>query len=69
MLRLRRLGLPDDLISLVGNWLTLRYFYVSVGGENSVVHELNVGTVQGSILGPILRAIFISPLFDLAQMT
>ena len=61
--------MPDDLISLVGNWLSLRYFYVSVGGENSIIHMLNVGTVQGSILGPILYAIFVSPLFDLAKMT
>ena len=69
ILRLRLLGLPDDLISLVGNWLSLRYFYVSVGGENSIIHSLDVGTVQGSILGPILYAIFVSPLFDLAKMT
>ena len=67
--RLRLLGLPDDIISLVGNWLSLRYYYVSVGGKCSVIHSLNVGTVQGSILGPILYAMFVSPLFDLAKMT
>ena len=69
LLRLRRIGLPDDVISLVGNWLSLRYFYVSVEGENSIFHELRVGTVQGSILGPILYAMFVCPLFDLAKMT
>ena len=69
LLRLRRIGLPDDVISLVGNWLSLRYYYVSVDGRSSIIHELNVGTVQGSILGPILYAIFVSPLFDLAKMT
>ena len=26
---------------------------------------LNIGTIQGSILGPLLYAIFVSPLFDL----
>ena len=67
--RLRLLGLPDDIISLVGNWLSLRFYYVSVGGKCSIIHSLNVGTVQGSILGPILYAIFVSPLFDLAKMT
>ena len=67
--RLRLLGLPDDIISLVGNWLSLRFYYVSVGGRCSIIHSLNVGTVQGSILGPILYAIFVSPLFDLAKMT
>ena len=43
------------------NWL----FYVNVGGDNSYVHECGVGTVQGSILGPILYALFVSPLLDL----
>ncbi len=31
--------------------------------------ELDTGTVQGSVLGPILYAIFVSPLFDLMHMT
>ena len=69
LVRLRRIGLPDDVISLVGNWLSLRYYYVSVGGKCSIIHSLTVGTVQGSILGPILYAMFVSPLFDLAKMT
>ena len=67
--RLRRIGLPNDVITLIGNWLSLRYYYVSVGGLSSIIHSLDVGTVQGSILGPILYAIFVSPLFDLAKMT
>jgi hypothetical protein len=67
--RLKIIGLPDDLLTLINNWLTERYFYVSVEGLNSFVHTSNVGTVQGSILGPILYAIFVSPLFDLANMT
>ena len=33
ILRLQRIDLPDDVISLVGNWLSLRYFYVSVDGN------------------------------------
>ncbi len=39
-------------------------------------HEFNswlkisaTGTVQGSILGPILNEIFVSPLFDLSKIT
>jgi hypothetical protein len=38
---------------------------VSIVGENSTVFDLLLGTVHGSILGPILYAIFIAPLFDL----
>ena len=48
------IGLPIDVISLVKIWLTDRYFYVSLDGDNSYVRDCNVGTVQGSILGPIL---------------
>ena len=69
IIRLRRIGLPDDVISLVRNWLSLRYYYVSVDGASSIFHELRVGTVQGSILGPILYAMFVCPLFDLAKMS
>jgi hypothetical protein len=31
--------------------------------------ESDTGTVQGSVLGPILNAIFVSPLFDLTHIT
>ena len=41
--------------------MTNRSFYVSVNGENSVLLDIISGTVQGSILGPILYAIYISP--------
>ena len=67
--RLTVIGLPNDMLTLISNWLKTRYFYVSVDGNNSYVRLSNIGTVQGSILGPILYAIFVSPLFDLAKMT
>ena len=37
--------------------------------NNSYVHDTDVGTVQGSILGPILYALFVSPCLDLAKIT
>ena len=67
--RMKIVGIPDDIIELVKNWLTERYFYVSIDGNNSYVHLSGVGTVQGSILGPVLYAIFVSPLFDLVKLT
>ena len=67
--RLSVVGLPPDLVGLVSKWLTNRVFYVSLDGNNSMVHDCNVGTVQGSILGPILYAIFVSPLLDLTDIT
>ena len=67
--RLSVIGLPMDIIEIVSNWLKVRYLYVTIDGVSSYVHETNVGTVQGSILGPILYAIFVSPLFDLTDLT
>ena len=67
--RLSIIGIPDDIITLISEWLKSRFFYVKVGDNSSIIHSSNVGTVQGSILGPILYAIFVSPLFDLAEMT
>ena len=67
--RMEVTGLPPDVIDLVKTWLTDRYFYVSLDGGNSYVQCCNVGTVQGSILGPILYSIFVSPLLDLTDLT
>jgi hypothetical protein len=36
--------------------------------KHQIFFESNFGTVQGSILGPILYAIFVSPLFDLTEL-
>ena len=66
--RLRIIGLPSDLIELVSAWLKNRMYYVSIEGNNSTFYGLLLGTVQGSILGPILYAIFTSPLFDVEDI-
>ena len=66
--RLLIIGLPYDVVSLIAVWLKKRHFFVSLDGSNSICHELRLGTVQGSILGPVLYAIFISPLFEIADM-
>jgi retron-type reverse transcriptase len=63
------IGLPDDLITLADKWLVTRYFYVNVNGNNSFIKFSKFGTVQGSILGTILCAIYVSPIFDLKKMT
>jgi hypothetical protein len=46
-------------------WLDGRFYYVSINKVYSVLYELRLKTVQGSILGPVLYIIFRSPLFDL----
>jgi hypothetical protein len=58
-------GLPADVLRLIRAWLVNRSFYVSIDGTNSTLYDLLLGTVQGSILGPVLYAIFVSPLFDI----
>lgn len=67
--RLRIVGIPADVVDLIKIWLEDRCFYVSIDGKNSILIELVCGTVQGSILGPILYAIYVSPLFDLHNLT
>ena len=66
--RMKIMGLPDDLLDLISVWLRERTYYVCINGENSTLYDLLLGTVQGSVLGPVLYAIYISPLFDLEDM-
>jgi hypothetical protein len=41
------------------------YFHVSIDGVNSILYDLVLGTIQWSILGQILYAIFVAPMFNL----
>ena len=66
--RLTIVGLPNDVIALIEVWLRKRFYFVSIDGMTSTLYELLLGTVQGSILGPILYAIFVAPLFDLEYL-
>ena len=67
--RLKIIGLPPDILRLIELWLTKRSFYVNIKEKNSYVIKLIGGTIQGSILGPLLYAIYVSPLFDLLNIT
>ena len=67
--RLRIMGIPNDLISLLDIWLRNRFSYVEANGRNSEIRENDIGTIQGSILGPILYALFIRPLYELVKLT
>jgi hypothetical protein len=64
---LKIIGLPDDVIGLIKVRLENRFYYVSIDSANLILYELLLGTVQGSILGSVLYAIFVSPLFDLEE--
>ena len=69
LVRLRLIGLPGDLVGLIEVWLRNRFFYVEVSDHSSNLLEINTGTIQGSILGPILYAIYVAPLFDLTDLS
>ena len=42
---------------------------MEVGDLNSVLININSGTIQASILGPILYSIYVAPLFDLTDLS
>ena len=59
----------SKLVGLVEVWLKDNCFYVSIDGNNSLLYDLLLGMVKGSVLGPMLYTIFISPLFDLEDLS
>ena len=67
--RLRVIGLPESIVTLIQDWLTDRLAYCEVGGVTSMMRMIEEGTIQGSILGPLLFAIFVSPLWDIIEAT
>ena len=66
--RLKIFGIPDDARQLIENWLEGRLFYVECTGHNSTIHEDNSGTIQGSVLGPVLFCLFIRPIFEIVEL-
>ena len=63
--RMQIIGLPEDIICLTKDWLNDRKYYVETNGDCSSLHSSDHGTIQGSVLGPVLFSIFVRPLFDL----
>ena len=62
--RLQTLNLPPKIINLLNAWLKNRNMYVTVNDSSSIFIDILAGTLQGSCLGPILFALFISPMYD-----
>jgi hypothetical protein len=57
--RLKLIGIPRDLVNRIRIWLRSRKFYADINGSCSLVYYSGTSTVQGSILGPLLYAIFV----------
>jgi len=62
LVRLKKMGLPNDVIIMLESWLKNRLCYVEVRNSCSKYFDSDEGTVQGSILGPVLFSLFMSPL-------
>jgi hypothetical protein len=67
--RLHTMGIPEDVRALLKEWLKDRMSYVEVRGSSSYMRKSDSGTVQGSVLGPILFSLFIRPIYDLEEIT
>jgi hypothetical protein len=67
--RLKILGLPMDVVDRIKLWLEDRSFCVSIDGRKFKLMDLVCGRVQGTILGSILYAIYVSLLLDLHNLT
>ena len=67
MKRLKIIGRPKQLTKVIGNWLKDRLFYCEIKSKTSFFRQITGGTIQGSILGPVLFAIYISPLEDITE--
>jgi hypothetical protein len=60
--RMKKMGIPKDILLLLRAWLSDRLAYVEVNAECSEYFEVNYGSGQGSILGPVLFNFYMAPL-------
>ncbi len=58
-------GFPESLCRVIHNFLSNRLAYVEIDGKSSMLKEIPIGCVQGSILGPRLFNIYTSGLGDI----
>jgi hypothetical protein len=67
LLRMRRTGLPRDVVDLVSVWLRNRIAYVKVNLDSTEFFSILFESGQGSILGPILFNFYVALLVILKE--
>ena len=60
--RMEEKGIPNHLLQIIIDWITDRIGFVEVNGQRSMFFDIKLGCVQGSVLGPFIFALFMSPL-------
>ena len=63
----KRFGMSGTALSWFMSYLSHRDQYVSIGTANSSPRPLATGVPQGSVLGPLLFSMYMSPLGDLIK--
>jgi hypothetical protein len=67
--RLKVIGLPSDTIKLVSVWFEEQCLFINTTGVNSILFYILLGMVQGSVLWLLLQTIFVTLIFDIADLT
>ena len=65
--KMRLYSVDEDVIDWLRSYLTFRTQYVTVGASNSRMRQLTRGVPQGSVLGPLLFAVYTNELTEVVR--